>query len=61
MPEYLVMWQIELTADSPRQAAELAEEIQRTSDGVYEVMDLDAQNPELTLVDFEQLKENDDE
>jgi hypothetical protein len=54
------MWQIELTADSPRQAAELAEEIQRTSDGVYEVMDLDAQNPELTFVDFEQLKENDD-
>ena len=42
MPEYLVTWQIELDADSPREAAERARAIQLDPDawvGAFEVQE----------------------
>ena len=47
--EYLVTWEVNVDADSPKEAAEIAESIQHETRGVFDVTD---EYDETTRVDL---------
>lgn len=53
MPEYHVMWEIDLEAASPRKAAERALAIQRDANSCATVFDIVAEDGSVERVDLE--------
>lgn len=53
MPEYLVQWEIELSAESPEDAAAKALEIQRDPDSTATVFDVTNEDGKTVRVDLE--------
>jgi hypothetical protein len=49
--EYLVKWEINVDADSPREAAEIAASIQRETQGVFDVTDEDGETIRVDLAE----------
>ena len=55
MSEYLVRWEINVSADNLREAAEMALEIQRDPESmatIFEVRKKDSKNPNTTTIDL---------
>lgn len=52
--EYLVTWQIELTADSPREAAEEALRIHRNPDSIATVFEVRSEDGTSTTIDLDE-------
>ena len=57
MPEYHVTWEIDLTADSPREAAEQALAIQRDPNSTATVFDVVDEDGNAERVDLEEPRE----
>ena len=51
---YLVTWEMDIYADSPREAAEKAWDHMRASDSIANVFNVFDENGEKTLVDLEE-------
>jgi hypothetical protein len=54
MMEYLVSWEVNVDADSPWEAAEIAETIQRSARGVFTVTDDDGEAVQVDLAEDEE-------
>jgi len=57
MPEYRITWEIQITADSPREAAEQALVIQRVPNSIATVFDVADDDGNIERIDLEEIDE----
>jgi hypothetical protein len=57
MPEYRITWEIQITADSPREAAEQALAIQRDPNSIATVFDVADDDGNIERINLEEIDE----